>query len=165
MSTVLVKRGSEQPVTREAMQSWEPMRRMRELMQWDPFAELATLGGVEVGRTFFPSFEIKEAKDAIIFKADLPGVKESDLEINMTGDRLTVTGRREMEEQEQNETYYLYERSYGTFTRSFTLPTSVDPNQIKAELRDGVLTIVSPKRPEAQPKRITVSSSGKTPRV
>jgi HSP20 family protein len=109
---------------------------------------------------FMPSFEVKETKDAYVFRADVPGVKDEDIEITLTGTRLTITGKREAEQQEQSDTFYVYERSYGTFTRSFTLPEGVDTEHIRTELKDGVLHVIVPKKPEAQPKRITVHSVG-----
>jgi HSP20 family protein len=139
---------------------WEPFRVMRELMNWDPFREMtpfASTGSAE----FMPTFEIKESNDAFIFKGDVPGVKESDLEITLTGNRLNVSGKREAEKQEENERYYAYERSYGSFTRSFTLPDGVDTNSVHADLKDGVLMLTVRKLPEAQPKRIAVQSVAK----
>lgn len=137
---------------------WEPFRVMRDLLGWDPFREMMPFPQGQAG--FIPSFEVKETKEGFIFKADVPGVKESDLEVTVTGNRLTVSGRREAEMQEQNDTYYTCERSYGEFTRSFTLPEGVDPNSVTAELKEGVLTISIKRTPEAQPKKIAVQSSG-----
>src|SRR5438067_13730413 len=82
-------------------QEWDPFRMMREMLRWDPFREMTpyTGGGLqEGGLGFVPQFEVKETKDAYIFKADLPGVKEEDLDISLTGNRLTVSGKREAEQ-------------------------------------------------------------------
>jgi HSP20 family protein len=137
---------------------WEPFRRMRQLLTWDPFAEMTELPAIERQATFMPAFEVKETKDRYVFKADMPGIKEADLDLSITGDRLSVSGKREMEFKEEKETFYAYERSYGSFCRSFTLPMGVDHEHAKAELKDGVLTIVLPKIPEALPKKIEVRS-------
>ena len=139
---------------------WEPFRLMRDLMGWDPFREMTPFAP-SMPAGFIPSFEVKETKDAYIFKADVPGVKESDLEITVTGNRLTISGKREAEKQEQTETYYTYERSYGDFTRSFTLPEGVDMNSVYADLKEGVLAVSIKKAPEAQPKKIAVQSPAK----
>jgi HSP20 family protein len=88
--------------------------------------------------------DVKETKDAYLFTADLPGVKESDLELSLTGNRLTISGTREEE----------HERSYGSFSRTFTLPDGVDPEHVGAELKDGVLRVNIPKKPEMKPKKI-----------
>lgn len=139
---------------------WEPLRVVRDLMNWDPFREMVPFAP-QIPATFVPSFEIKETKDGYLFKADIPGVKESDLEVTVTGNRLTVSGKRESEKEEQTDTYYTTERSYGSFTRSFTLPDGVDMDSVNADLNGGVLTLNIRKTPEAQPKKIAVQSASK----
>ena len=132
-------------------------------VHWDPFREMAPSStGEEFPARFTPDFEIKETKDGFVFKADLPGFKEKDIEITMTGNRLTVSGKREAEKEETTDTYYARECSYGAFTRAFTLPEGTDGNDnIRAELTQGVLTLHLPKRPELQPKRIEVKVGNK----
>jgi HSP20 family protein len=110
---------------------------------------------------FSPAFEVKETKEGFQFKADVPGVAEKDLDITRTGNRLTITGRRESEKEEKHETYYTCERSYGSFTRSFTLPDGIDGDHIRADLKDGVLTLLVPKTPEAQPQKIALKPADK----
>lgn len=129
-------------------------------MGLEPFEQMGRMvGGSEQAWNFVPAFEVKETKDSYIFKADLPGVKESDLDITLTGDRLTISGKRETEQQEDSDRFYAYERSFGSFSRSFTLPEGVDVNSCNAELKDGVLHLRLPKVPEVQPKRIQVGTS------
>ncbi|MGA7120657.1 MAG: HSP20 family small heat-shock protein [Polyangiaceae bacterium] len=139
---------------------WDAFRTMRELMNWDPFREMAQLVP-QGGAGFVPSFEVKETKDGYSFKADVPGVKEADLDITVTGNRLTVSGKREAEKQEHTDTFYAFERSYGSFTRSFTLPEGVDTGSVHADLSEGVLTLSIKKTPEAQPKKIAIQSAAK----
>jgi HSP20 family protein len=141
---------------------WEPFRLMRDLMNWDPFAEMAP-HAPQLPSAFAPSFEIKETKDGFVFKADVPGVKESDLDISLSGQRLSIGGKREAEKKEQTDTYYAFERTYGDFMRVFTLPDGVDASSVQAELNDGVLVIKIKKTPEAQPKKIAVQSAAKKP--
>ncbi len=141
-------------------QAWEPFRLMRDLMGWDPFREMAPFVP-QLPAGFAVSFEVKETSNGYVFKADVPGVKESDLEISLTGNRLTISGKREAEKKEQTDTYYTYERSYGNFMRAFTLPEGVDKNSIHAELKDGVLLLNINKVPEAQPKKIAIQSQTK----
>ena len=93
----------------------EPFRMMRELMRWDPFRD--NLLALDT-QTFMPSFEVKETPSAYVFKADLPGIKEEDLDIQLLGNRLTIGGKRETDKKEENETWHLIERSYGSFSRS-----------------------------------------------
>lgn len=148
------------PVKNQEVQQWDPFREMQSLLRFDPFREMRPFFGnyAYPDLTFNPAFEVKETKDAFIFKADIPGVKENDLEVNITGDRLMISGKREEEKKEENETVYAWERTYGAFTRSFMLPHGVDQGHIRAELKEGVLTLVLPKLAEVQPKKIAVKS-------
>jgi len=136
---------------------WDPFRTMRDLMGWDPFAEVAPRWfGEELG--FNAAFEVLETQNAFVFKADLPGIKAEDLDVKLTQNRLTVSGKREAEKTQKGDTFYTYERSYGSFARSFTLPDGVEADKIDADLKDGVLTITLPKKPEVQPKQINVKA-------
>lgn len=152
----------EAPSLRRARE-WNPFETMSDLLGWDPFQEMApSLPGMWRGEepAYVPPFDVRETKDAYLFKADLPGIKEQDLEISVTGSRLTVSGKREAENVEESDRCYCSERSYGSFTRSFTLPEGINADQIQAEFKDGVLSIHVPKSPETQPKRISVSEAG-----
>jgi HSP20 family protein len=133
---------------------------MRELLRWDPFQEMRPLWGSEVAN-YLPAFEVKENKDSFVFRADVPGVKEQDIEVTSAGNRLTISGKRESEKEEKEDTYYACERSYGSFTRAFTLPEQADASHIKAEMKNGELTIVVPKVAAAVAKRIPVSAGDK----
>lgn len=139
-----------------ALAPLESLRMMRDLLGWDPLGDLG-MGPL----AFVPSFDVKETNDAYIISADLPGVKEEDLEVSLTENRLTVSGRREEERREENDRYYAAERSYGAFSRSFTLPPGADPDNVRAEFKDGVLRVTIGKRPEVQPRRISLT--GKEP--
>jgi HSP20 family protein len=142
------------------MRESDPLRRMRELFDWDPFAEMMPYHGAAVAE-FEPRFEVKETKDSYVFRADLPGVDEKDLDIGLTGNRLTISGTRRCEERKEDERFYAYECSYGSFTRSFTLPDGIDGDHVSADLKDGVLKLVVPKRPETQPRKITLGDKNK----
>jgi len=135
---------------------------VRDLIR-DPFRELEAFGRGFGERSFVPDVELKETKDAYLFKADLPGVQDKDLDISIVGNRIQLSGKREEEKTQDDDEgrYYAYERSYGTFTRSFTLPEGADAEQVAAELKDGVLQLRVPKRPEVQPRRIEVKSEPK----
>jgi HSP20 family protein len=134
--------------------AWDPFRLMREMIRWDPF-RLPAVGPWTGG--FAPRFELTESGDAYVLRADLPGVKEEDVEIFLTGNRLTISGHREQEHGETRGHTHTSERSFGSFTRSFTLPTGTDPEHIDAEMDNGVLSLTIAKRPEAQRKRIAVT--------
>lgn len=138
----------------------DPYRFVRELIGLDPYHE--AVHTPRVGDTdFMPSFEVKETKDQFIFKVDVPGVNEADINITLNGNRLTISGKREAEKQVPHETYYTYERTYGAFSRSFTLPDGIDANGIKAELTNGVLGVQVNKVIETQPKKITIQTAVK----
>lgn len=156
MAIVPVRSEQAEKLAAPVLSEWEPLRLMRKMLSWDPFGEMVPLAAEERGLGFVPAFEIKETKGGYLFRADVPGVKEGDLEISVTGNRLTVSGKREAEKQEQTDRFYTYERSYGSFTRSFTLPESADLRAISAELKDGVLAISVARRPEMQPQKIQI---------
>ena len=131
----------------------EPFRLMRDFLRWDPLLDY----GPGAPTAFMPSFDVKETPDAYQFKADLPGILEAELEISLEGNRLTVAGKREEEPLKDGERIHLFERSHGTFSRTFTLPEDVEGEKVVAELRNGVLTLMVPKRPEVRPRKINVS--------
>ena len=165
MADLPVRRGSGSSVGRWT-RGLDPFERMKELMGFDPFEQMGRMvSGGEAPLGFIPAFEVKETKDAFLFKADLPGVEEKDLDVTVTEDRITVSGKRESEQRNEGERYFTYERQYGSFSRAFTLPEGVDPNNVNAELKDGVLHLRLPKQPEMQPKRIQVSTTDKQGKV
>ncbi len=139
-----------------ALTPFHPIRSLRELLAWDPFQEMAPLLPVDVHRVT-PPFEVRETKDRFVFLADLPGVEAKDVEVNLTGNRLTITGTRVDKTEKEEGEYYARERTYGRFTRSFTLPDGADLSAVQANLSAGVLTIVFPKLPAVQPKKIPVT--------
>ncbi len=135
-----------------------PFQFMRSLLHWDPFQEMGPM--VSAGEpSFLPDFEVRENKDSFLFKADVPGIKEADLQITVNDNQLVICGKRDAEERRQDENYYLYERSYGSFSRTFTLPNTADCEKSCADLKEGVLTISIPKKPEAQPKKINFGTT------
>lgn len=135
--------------------AWDPFRLMREMLRWDPFRGPPAVGPWTGG--FAPSFEMTESEDAYVLKADLPGVKEEDVEISLTGNRLTISGHREQEHVEARGHTHTSERSFGRFTRTFTLPTGTDPEHIDAAMESGVLSLTIAKRPEDQRRRIPLT--------
>ena len=134
----------------------DPFRTMREWLRWDPFQEMAPLATFE-RMAFAPTFDVTEDTDAYVFEADVPGVKESDLQVTVTGNRLQVAGKRDNIDEQRHANVYTYERKFGSFSRAFTLPDSADIALTKSRLEDGVLTIWVPKKPTAQPRKIEVT--------
>jgi HSP20 family protein len=136
---------------------WDPFRVMREMMNFEPFRMFGDLAAPRfMGRTFVPEFEVKERPDAFVIRADVPGLEERDLDINVAGQQLTISGERRAEERSEGEQWYTVERSYGTFSRSFVLPEGVDLDTIDAELKQGVLTLTLPKKAEHKPRKVSV---------
>lgn len=142
---------------------------MAMLTRWDPFRDLARLqeemnrlfeertpfkAGESVGWT--PLADIYEDDDALTLRFELAGVDPSKVDIRFENGVLTLKGERKMESEEKKDNYHRVELSYGTFTRSFTLPATVDAEKIKAESKNGILTVVLPKRPETKPRAIQV---------
>ena len=119
----------------------DPFRIMDALLGGDVFHGYEGWNGA---RGFVPSFEVREAKDAYVFRADLPGVPEKEVEIHMTGNVLTISGERKQEAVQEGERYFAFERGYGQFTRSFSLPDGTDSEHVTAEMKDGVLTLRVP---------------------
>jgi HSP20 family protein len=128
----------------------DPFAMARELLSWDPFY------GGRPATAFSPAIEVKETNDAFVLKADLPGVAEPDLDIAVHNNVLTVSGSRQAEERREGESYALYERQFGSFSRSFSLPDMADGERIEAKLDAGVLTLTIGKKAEAKPRKIAV---------
>jgi HSP20 family protein len=110
-----------------------------------------------------PPVDIYETESELVLKADLPGIQEKDLDIRVENNMLTIRGERKFDQTVKEDNYLRVERAYGTFSRSFSLPNTVNPDAIRAEYRNGVLEVRMPKREESKPKqiRVTVASGAK----
>jgi len=149
---------------------------MTVLTRWDPFRELYSLqnrmsrlfeeqygGGREESLTagaFVPPVDIYEDEHSVQLKLEVPGIDEKDLDIKVENNTLTITGERKFEKEEKEENFRRVERRYGSFTRSFTLPNTVNTEDIKANYEKGVLKIELARRAEAKPKQIKVNIGG-----
>ena len=122
---------------------------------FEPFARFA--GGDEdlVSGTWVPPVDVAETQDRIVVRAEVPGMKQEDIAIEFENGLLTIRGDRKLEKNE-GVTWHRVERIYGNFSRSFTLPRSVDPEKITASYREGILEVEVPKREEAKPKHIKI---------
>jgi HSP20 family protein len=105
-----------------------------------------------------PAIDISETADQVVVKAEIPGVDPKEINLTLAGDVLTIKGEKKSEREETKENYHLVERSYGSFTRSLTLPAAVDMDRIDAKYEKGVLTITCPKKEEVKPKAITIKA-------
>jgi HSP20 family protein len=146
------------------------------IVKWEPFRELANMQkefnrlfneafprlwdeGELSTRTWAPPVDIYETDNNLVLKADLPGIDPKDVEIRVEDSTLYLKGERKFEKEVKEENYHRVERSYGTFTRSFSLPNSIDADKVTAEYKDGQLTLTMPKREEAKPKTIKINVS------
>ena len=110
--------------------------------------------------SFAPPVDIYEDEHNIVLKLEVPGIDEKDIDVRIEGNTLAVHGERKIEKEEKEENFRRVERQYGAFTRSFTLPSSVDPGQVSADYNKGVLKIKLAKKAEAKPKQIKVNVGG-----
>jgi HSP20 family protein len=149
-----------------AIVRWEPFRdlvsiqeRMNRLFD-DAFRGNPRASGEDewaLGGTWAPSVDIFEQEGNIVLKAELPGMDAKDVEIHVENNVLTLRGERKLDDEVKRDSYHRVERSYGAFARSFTLPSVVDTERIKADYKDGVLRVTLPKKEEAKPKQISIS--------
>ena len=107
--------------------------------------------------TWAPAVDIFETENELVVKADLPDVNEKDIDVRVENNMLTVRGERKFEEKAEKENYLRVERTYGTFSRSFRLPNTVNNETIQADYKNGVLTVTLPKRAESRPKQVKVN--------
>jgi HSP20 family protein len=121
----------------------------------------AFLGQAERGgRRWVPPMDLVEAENHFVLKADLPGLREDDVKIEVQDGTLTISGERKAEHEEREHGWYRIERSFGAFNRSLTLPEHVDASAISAEFKDGVLEVRIPKPEERKPQRIEIATGG-----
>ena len=149
-----------QPRT-QSVSRWDPLAEMAEMHQWFDRAvgDLFSQTPVDVTAAesvWSPLVDIHETKDRFLVKAELPGMKQEEIEVSIMDDTLTLKGERKREREVNENEYHRIERSYGTFQRSIVLPAGVDAGAVKASYKDGVLEIQLPKKEEAKPKAIKV---------
>jgi HSP20 family protein len=150
-----------------AIVRWEPFRELaalqNEMTRWMGQFTPGTVGGAGNGQstsTWLPAVDVWETEDELVLSFDLPGIPEDKISVELDDSVLTVSGEREREEKSSGERFYRYERRFGSFSRSVTLPTGVNEESIKADYKDGVLEVRIPKPEEPKPKRIEIGKSG-----
>ena len=109
-------------------------------------------------RTFDPAIDVRTSENEVVFHCDVPGVKQDDLEVTLENHVLTIKGTRKFDSQENEQV--MLGRAYGAFNRSFTLPDTLDEENLAANLAEGVLTVRIPKQPKAKPRKIQIGGSG-----
>ncbi|HEX4002058.1 MAG TPA: Hsp20/alpha crystallin family protein [Candidatus Acidoferrales bacterium] len=145
------------------------------ITRWDPFQNLATLQD-QVNRlleaplagrraensnltAWAPAVDIYETENELVIKADLPDINEKDLDVRVENNLLAIRGERKFEQKVKEDNYLRIERTYGSFSRSFSLPTTVNTESINAEYKNGVLTVQLPKRAESKPRQVKVNAT------
>ena len=147
------------------------------ITRWDPFRELSTLQNrvnslfQDYGRpsqdeltasgSFVPAVDVYEDEHKVTLKLEVPGVKQDDLDVQVENNTLTIRGERKFEKEEKEENFQRIERRYGSFSRSFTLPNTIDTDSVNANYENGVLKVELAKREEAKPKQIKVGIGAK----
>ncbi len=146
------------------------------IVRWEPFRDVMTAQrefdrlfkegfnpffgeGESSTRTWAPAVDIYETENDIVLKAELPGIDPKDVEVKVEDNTLYLKGERKFEKEVKDESYHRVERSYGSFARSFSLPNSISAEKVKAEFKDGLLTLTLPKREEAKPRTIKIDVS------
>jgi HSP20 family protein len=146
------------------------------IVRWEPFRDLFTTQdrfnrilsqafsnpfGDEDSKlgSWAPAVDIFETDENLVVKAELPGVNPKDVEVRVEDSTLYLKGQRRFENEVKEENYHRVERSYGSFTRTFALPSSINADKVTAEYKDGLLTLTMPKREEAKPKTIKINVS------
>jgi len=144
---------------------------MNQLTRWDPFRELETMhrhltslfdppsrrdGDFIAAASWAPTVDIVEDEKNYTVKAELPDVKKEDVNVSVENGVLMITGERKFEKEEKNRKYHRSERTYGKFARSFSLPADVDPQQVSASYKDGVLNVTVAKSEKALPRQVEI---------
>jgi HSP20 family protein len=153
------------------------------IVRWEPFRELSSLqtemnrlfnaafdpagggGGNGGARRWVPAMDLVETDQHFVLRADLPGMTESDVNIELEDNVLTVSGERKAEHEEKGEGFYRVERAFGTFSRALTLPKGIDPEAVAANFSNGVLEVRVPKPEQRKPRKITIGAVGEEPKT
>lgn len=156
------------------------------LVRWDPIREIDSLqgemnrlfssffdtptarggnGGTAATRRWLPAMDLVETGEHFVLRADLPGITEDDVKIEVENNVMTIAGERKAEHEEKHEGYYRLERATGAFSRSLTLPEGIDADAVSATFNNGVLEVRIPKPAEAKPRRVQIGVAGAEPKT
>jgi HSP20 family protein len=151
-----------------ALIRWEPVRELNTIQSemnrlFNTFFEASTPGNGGTGsamRRWIPAMDLVESQNDFVLRADLPGLSEKDVNIELEDNVLTISGQRKAEHEERKEGYYRVERASGSFSRSLTLPEGVDPETVKAHFDKGVLEVRIPKPEQRKPRKVAINVGG-----
>lgn len=144
-----------------AIVRWEPARELSSLQNemnrlFSTFFDAPTTGNGGAARRWVPAMDLVETEEHFVLRADLPGVDEKDVTIELENNVLTLAGERRSEHEEKREGYYRVERATGAFSRALTLPEGIDPDAVQADFDNGVLEIRVPKPEQAKPRKVRI---------
>jgi HSP20 family protein len=147
---------------------WEPLRELSSLQNemnrlFNTVFDAPAPGNGGQARRWVPAMDLLETQEHFVLRADLPGMREEDVSIELEDSVLTISGERKAEHEDRQEGYYRVERAFGAFSRSLTLPKGVDAGAVTAAFHDGVLEVRIPKPEERKPRRIAISVGDKQP--
>jgi HSP20 family protein len=157
-----------------ALIRWEPVRELNTIQNemnrlfntfFDAPAPTAGAGAGNTLRRWLPAMDLVETEDDFVLRADLPGLSEGDVKIELEDNVLTVSGERKSDHEERKEGYYRVERAWGTFSRSLTLPEGVDPEAVRAGFDKGVLEVRILKPEARKPRKVSISVGGGQPKT
>ena len=145
------------------LEQWKPFREVTRLRRemdrlWDEYFGPGRRAFQPMEETWMPAIDVSETGEKITVKAEIPGMEANDIDISIVGDTLTIKGEKKTEREEKEENYHTVERSYGSFSRSMKLPAAVDADKVEASYKNGVLTVVCPKKEEVKPKAIEIKA-------
>jgi HSP20 family protein len=150
-----------------ALIRWEPVRELSTIQNemnrlFNTFFEAPGSGGNSGAalRRWIPAMDLVETDDDFVLRADLPGLSQDDVNIELEDNVLTISGERKAEHEERKEGYYRVERTSGQFSRSLTLPEGIDPDAVRANFDRGVLEVRVPKPEQRKPRKVTISAAG-----
>jgi HSP20 family protein len=148
-----------------ALIRWEPVRELNTIQSemnrlFNTFFDSPTATNGSAARRWLPAMDLLETENDFVLRADLPGLSESDVNIELENNVLTISGERKSETEERKEGYYRVERASGSFSRSLTLPDGIDPDAVKATFERGVLEVRIPKPEERKPRKVAISVGG-----
>jgi HSP20 family protein len=144
-----------------AMDRWEPFRNLVDIQGevnrlFDTFVGRPATGQMAQGRPWSPAVDMHETKDNLVLRLEVPGVREKDVSVSITGDLLSVKGERRWDDEAKDQKFLHVERLYGQFERLVQLPMAVQADKVKASYRDGVLEVTLPKAEELKPREIKI---------
>jgi HSP20 family protein len=146
-----------------SVERWEPFRNLVDIQSevnhlLDTFAGRQPVGAIQQSRSWQPAVDMHEAKDSFVLRVELPGVRDKDVAVSITGDLLTIKGERRWDDDLKDQKFLHVERVYGQFERLIQLPMAVQADKVKASYRDGVLEITLPKVEELKPRDIKIDT-------